>query len=205
MQRVVPELHAISREIQVETGYSNYVHAFLTPASSQGLRHHWDQQTAIITQMSGIKRWQLWKPVVESPIRHFGESTRVWDERWRKRWMAMGPDLEIDLMPGQSLILPRGWVHNPFTPDATEGSCHLTFAIRERTPYWMAEKLLESLLERPEFRRVLLPDAVIGGGLAGSLHEVRGLLAEAFNSKADVEKLASMIRDAARSELEYST
>ncbi|MFI5803140.1 JmjC domain-containing protein [Streptomyces sp. NPDC051561] len=205
LQRVVPELHAISREIQVETGYSNYVHAFLTPASSQGLRHHWDQQVAIIAQMSGVKRWQLWKPVVEAPMRHFNESTRVWDEGWRERWVELGPDLEVELLPGQSLIVPRGWVHNPLTPDATEGSCHLTFALRERTPYWLAERLLEELLGRPEFRRVLLPESVIGGGLAGSLHEVRRMLADAFSEKADVEGIANKIRDAARSELEYTT
>ncbi|MEV6815655.1 hypothetical protein AB0M52_26550, partial [Micromonospora sp. NPDC051296] len=30
--------------IQEETGYSNYIHAFLTPGREQGLRHHWDQQ-----------------------------------------------------------------------------------------------------------------------------------------------------------------
>jgi hypothetical protein len=205
LQRVIPELHTISREIQVETGFSNYVHAFMTPAGEQGLRHHWDQQFAIIAQMSGVKRWQLWKPVIESPMRHFGESTRVWDERWRERWIEMGPDLEVDLKPGQSLIVPRGWVHNPFTPEGEGGSTHLTFAIRERTPYWLAEKLLERLLERPDFRRVLLPEEVIGGGLAGKLHQVRHMLVEALSQASDLQGFAHDVRDAALSELEYTT
>ncbi len=205
LQRVIPELHEVSRQIQTETGYSNYVHAFLTPAAEQGLRHHWDQQLAIITQMAGVKRWQLWKPVVEAPMRHFAESTTVWDERWRERWTEVGPDVEVDLTAGQSLIVPRGWVHNPYSADTDQGSCHLTFALRERTPYWIAEQLLEGLLERPEFRRVLLPDEVIGDSTAVSLHEVRRLLARAFSEPADSETIAKSLKAAALSELEYTT
>ncbi|RYJ29701.1 hypothetical protein CU044_1821 [Streptomyces sp. L-9-10] len=78
LQRVIPFMARVSRAIQEETGYSNYVHAFLTPPGNQGLRHHWDQQMAVIVQAAGVKRWQLWRPPVEAPMREFNESWRVW-------------------------------------------------------------------------------------------------------------------------------
>jgi hypothetical protein len=56
LQRVVPFLADTARAIQQETGYSNYLHAFLTPPRSQGLLHHWDQQMAVIVQIEGTKR-----------------------------------------------------------------------------------------------------------------------------------------------------
>ncbi|MGW4955239.1 JmjC domain-containing protein [Streptomyces parvulus] len=62
MQRWLPAFHRISQGIQRETGYSNYMHGFLTPGREQGLLHHWDQQMAVIVQVAGTKTWQLWKP-----------------------------------------------------------------------------------------------------------------------------------------------
>ncbi|MEI5033529.1 cupin domain-containing protein [Streptomyces sp. S1A(2023)] len=69
LQRVVPFLADVSRGIQQETGYSNYLYAFVTPPGRQGLLHHWDQQMAVIVQIAGTKRWQLWRPMFPSPMR----------------------------------------------------------------------------------------------------------------------------------------
>ena len=76
LQRVMPAMARASRAIQQETGYSNYVHAFLTPPGNQGLRHHWDQQTGVIAQLDGVKRWHLWRPPpeAEAPMRDYNES-----------------------------------------------------------------------------------------------------------------------------------
>ncbi|MEU7018194.1 cupin domain-containing protein [Streptomyces sp. NPDC046385] len=108
-------------DIQTETGHSNYVHAFLTPPGHQGLRHHWDQQMAVIVQISGTKRWQLWRPPVEGPMREYNESWRVWQEDYIPKWEAAGPDVEVDLKAGQSLLLPRGGftTHTSWTPTST--------------------------------------------------------------------------------------
>ncbi|WP_258047323.1 cupin domain-containing protein [Streptomyces sp. SM13] len=67
LQRVVPFLADVSRGIQRGTGYSNYSHAFVTSPGRQGLLHHWDQQMAVIVQIVGTKRWQLWRPMFPSP------------------------------------------------------------------------------------------------------------------------------------------
>ncbi|MFM9367631.1 JmjC domain-containing protein [Streptomyces sp. Da 82-17] len=204
LQRVVPELARISEAIQTETGYSNYIHAFLTPPGEQGLRHHWDQQMAVIVQIAGTKRWQLWKPPVVAPMREFNESFRVWKDEYIPTWEAAGPDMEIDLKAGQSLLLPRGWVHNPHVVDPDEHSIHLTFAIRERTQLWLAEKLLAGAIAQEEFRRIVLPRQLGGEELVGQLDDVREALVKYVQGLDLTEVAPTVIKDAL-TELEYKT
>ncbi|WP_411084441.1 JmjC domain-containing protein [Streptomyces sp. cmx-18-6] len=205
LQRVVPFLADVARGIQQETGYSNYLHAFLTPPRSQGLLHHWDQQMAVIAQIEGVKRWQLWRPEYSAPMREYQESFRVWDPGFIPKWEAAGPDMEVDLKTGQSLLLPRGWVHNPHALDSDERSVHLTFAIRERTPLWIAEKLIAAAIKDPDFRRVILPDDLLSTTpLTGRVQEIRQALI-GYLERVDVDQLALAVRKAATTELEYST
>ncbi|WP_257138785.1 cupin domain-containing protein [Streptomyces sp. rh34] len=204
LQRVVPFLADVSRGIQQETGYSNYLHAFVTPPGCQGLLHHWDQQMAVIVQIAGIKRWQLWRPMFPSPMRAYQESFRVWDPSFIPQWAATGPDLEVDLRPGQSLLLPRGWVHNPHVLDAQARSIHLTFAIRERTPLWVAEKLVGGVIEREAFRRIILPGEITGQHLPQRVRDVRQALIEHLTG-LDVDDFARFLVRAAVSEKEYTT
>ncbi|WP_030804601.1 JmjC domain-containing protein [Streptomyces sp. NRRL F-2799] len=204
LQRVVPYLAAVSQGIQQETGCSNYVHAFLTPPGNQGLRHHWDQQMALVVQIAGIKRWPLWRPPVESPMRDFNESWRVWRDHFVPEWEATGPDLVIDLRAGQTLLLPRGWVHNPHVAHKTRSSAHLTFAIRERTPLWLAEKLVAEAIKDPAFRRTIRPADITGPTLAERLRETRRALHQHLDG-LDPDALANTLRQVAKTELEYTT
>ncbi|MET9354467.1 cupin domain-containing protein [Streptomyces sp. NPDC006617] len=204
MQRWLPAFQRISQGLQRETGYSNYMHAFLTPGGGQGLLHHWDQQMAVIVQVAGAKTWQLWKPPVDSPMREWAESFRVWREDFIPTWEAAGPDLTVELTAGQTLLLPRGWVHNPHALNHRDPSLHLTFAIRERTPLWLAEQLLAEAIEHPEFRRVVPPAELELPVLADRLSETRRAL-EAFLATLDVTAAAIRVRKAAVTGLEFST
>ncbi|MFD5654451.1 JmjC domain-containing protein [Streptomyces sp. NPDC127039] len=204
MQRWIPTFQHISQDIQQETGYSNYMHAFLTPGGEQGLLHHWDQQMAVIVQVAGTKTWQLWEPPVDAPTREWGESFRVWREDFIPTWEAAGPDLTVELTAGQTLLLPRGWVHNPHALNHSGPSLHLTFAIRERTPFWLAEQLLAGAIERSDFRRVILPAELEVPALADRLSETRRAL-EAFLDTLDMTAAAIRVRKAAVTGLEYST
>ncbi|MEV8225233.1 cupin domain-containing protein [Streptomyces sp. NPDC079167] len=199
---MIPFLAEASRAIQEETGYSNYVSAFLTPPRSQGLLHHWDQQMGVIAQVKGVKRWQLWRPECPAPMREYQESFRVWNPDFIPKWETLGPDMEIALEPGQSLVLPRGWVHNPHALDSDEGTVHLTFAVRERTPLWLAEKLIASAIENPEFRRVVMPSDLLGErALADTLRVTRRALVEHLEA-LDVHGLARAVRRASVTEME---
>lgn len=139
-----------------------------------------------------------------SPMREYQESFRVWDPGFIPRWEAMGPDLEVDLRPGQSLLLPRGWVHNPHALDSDVRSIHLTFAIRERTPVWVAEKLVGGVIEKDAFRRFILPGDIGGHRLSQHVREVRQALVEHL-AGLDVDDFAQSLHRAAVSEREYTT
>lgn len=206
MQRVIPFIAKPVRSIHQQTGYSNYAHAFLTPAGQQGLLHHWDQQLAVIAQMSGTKRWELWRPPadIQDPMREYLESFRVWRDGFLREWRAAEPDLVIDLEPGQSLILPRGWVHNPHNVNGSETSIHLTFAIRERTPLWLAEKLTAGAIEDRGFRQILPPDRLTRDGLRDEVRRTRNHLIDHL-AALDPETVAEDLCRAARHELEYTT
>ncbi|MER7841447.1 cupin domain-containing protein [Streptomyces sp. NPDC096040] len=204
LQRCMTAVARLSRGIQQETGYSNYVHAFMTPPGQQGLRHHWDQQMAVIVQLEGIKRWELWAPVVDAPMRTFNDSGAVWRPEWVDDWERRGPDQAVLLEPGQSLLLPRGWIHNPLVPKDGKDSVHLTFAIRERTPYWLAEQLLEQVIKDPELRRVIRPGDLLGAALPNQLAEVRQQLLHHLRT-TDLAALAEQIAHTALTDLEYST
>jgi ribosomal protein L16 Arg81 hydroxylase len=202
LQRVIPAMARASRAIQQETGYGNYVHAFLTPPGSQGLRHHWDQQAGIIAQLEGTKRWHLWRPPVEAPMRAYNESWRVWKDTYVQEWEAAGPDIAIDLQPGQSLVIPRGWVHNPHVTATDHPSVHLTFALRERTPIWLAEQLTAAAIHDPRFRRILPPAEVTGPDLTAQIRETRDALINHLTN-LDPESITRSVREAALTEPEH--
>jgi hypothetical protein len=204
LQRWHPFFHTAAEAIQRETGFSNYAHAFLTPAGRQGLLHHWDQQMALIVQLAGAKTWQLWKPVYDAPMREYQESFRVWDNGFIPGWEAAGPDMSLDLEAGQTLLLPRGWVHNPHALDQTADSLHLTFAVRERTPLWLAEQLLARAIEDPGFRRVIVPRDMTGTALTDRLDDARRALID-FVGRLDLDEVAPLVREASVTELEFTT
>ncbi|MBO4204868.1 JmjC domain-containing protein [Micromonospora echinofusca] len=203
LQRVMPAMARVTRDIQTETGYSNYVHVFMTPGRNQGLRHHWDQQMAVIVQVSGGKRWEMWPPVVDAPMRSHLESWRVWRDEYLQDWLASGPERTIDLGPGDTMLLPRGWVHNPYNT-GDEPSVHLTFAIRERTPLWVAEKLIADAVDDATFRQIIPPGRLAGGALPGVVADTRKALVT-YLQRLDPGGLADTLRELASTELEYTT
>ncbi|GGL88499.1 JmjC domain-containing protein [Micromonospora yangpuensis] len=203
LQRIMPAMAQIARAVQHETGYSNYVHVFATPGQRQGLRHHWDQQMAVIAQVAGTKRWELWPPVVDAPMRSHLESWRVWRDEYLQAWLATGPQVTVDLTAGESLLLPRGWVHNPYNAD-DDTSVHLTFAIRERTPYWIAEHLIGDAIDDPAFRRVIPPGTLRGTALPDVVAGTRDALVTYLQSLVP-GTVADTLRQAASTELEYTT
>jgi hypothetical protein len=136
-------------------------------------------------------------------MREYNESWRVWKDTYVQEWQASGPDLTIDLHPGQSLILPRGWVHNPRVT-TEHPAAHLTIAIRERTPVWLAEKLTAPVSDDPGFRRVIRPGQLTGPGLAAEIAATRDALIKHLTG-LDPQAAAAAIREAALTELEYTT
>ncbi|MFJ1649151.1 hypothetical protein [Streptomyces sp. NPDC088258] len=95
-------------------------------------------------------------------------------------------------------------MHNPYVADLGVPSVHLTFAIRERTSLWLAEKLIEGAIEEPAFRRIVLPGDIAGAALAARVRESRDALVRYLRA-LDMDDIAVVVRRAARTESEYRT
>ncbi|MFI1997019.1 JmjC domain-containing protein [Actinoplanes sp. NPDC020271] len=200
LHRWCPQVHAICAAIQDETGYGTYATGFVTPAGGQGLHHHWDQNMGFVYQLAGRKTWQIWEPGVEEPHREQFASNTWPGSDVLDRMKSMRPDFEFDLGPGQILVLPRGWMHNPHARSQTEESVHVTFVARERTGYWIAGKLAQAALTSTPLRRVISPASVVDpAAFAAQVADARDMLTD-WLTGADVKALAAELLQAARTE-----
>jgi ribosomal protein L16 Arg81 hydroxylase len=129
--------------------------AYLTPATSRGFAVHHDTHDVFVLQVSGRKRWRVYEPVLELPLKH---------QRWSPRLGDPGPPVdEFTLEAGQTLYLPRGWPHEATTSE--EESLHLTIGLHPTTRMDALRMALDSCADDPEFRRSLPADGTLPGDL----------------------------------------
>ncbi len=194
LEQFHPPAAALCQALQAETNCTSYVSAFITPAGSQGLQWHWDQALGVIVQLEGTKQWQLWRPTVEAPMLDYLSpmDPKVWNRRWIQQWKQAGPDAEYTLTPGDVLILPRGWIHNPHSLHSPTESVHLTFVLRDRTPHWIAERLIDAAISDPRFRKSLPPASLDDTNMADAIDDTRKLLADYLAGLKPAELAASL-------------
>ncbi|WP_328558495.1 cupin domain-containing protein [Streptomyces coelicoflavus] len=163
-----------------ELGHPVQANAYITPPQSRGFDDHYDVHDVFVLQIQGTKRWLIHEPVHPDPLR---------DQPWTDRRPAVAEaakgDARIDtvLEPGDTLYLPRGWLHSAQARGAV--SIHLTLGIHTWTRYALAEQLAQSALavlrDDPRMRATL----PLGVGEPGDeIDIVRNLLVAAVE-KAD--------------------
>jgi len=104
-------------------GHPVQSNAYYTPRGSQGLAVHHDTHDVFVLQIAGEKRWLVYDPVLELPLK---------EQRYRASDGAPGePVIDTVLEPGDTLYLPRGWLHEARTSDVD--SLHLTVGINVYT------------------------------------------------------------------------
>jgi hypothetical protein len=113
------ELGAFCRSLERTLGHPAQVNAYYTPRSAQGLPVHHDTHDVFVLQVSGEKRWLVYEPALELPLKN----------------QKYTPDLgepgeavhDLVLRPGDMLYLPRGWLHEALTSESD--SLHLTVGV----------------------------------------------------------------------------
>jgi bifunctional lysine-specific demethylase and histidyl-hydroxylase NO66 len=149
------------RSLEQSLGCPVQVNAYLTPAAARGFAVHHDTHDVFVLQVSGRKRWRLYEPVLELPLKH---------QRWSPRLGDPGPPVdEFELEAGQTLYLPRGWPHEATTSD--DESLHLTVGIHPTTRMDALRMALDSCADDPEFRRALGADGELPRHLIERLAE----------------------------------
>jgi hypothetical protein len=161
------------RALEARLGHPVQANAYWTPRDSQGLPVHHDTHDVFVLQVDGSKRWLVYEPVLELPLR---------DQRYSPALGEPGEAvLDVTLGPGDTLYLPRGWLHEALTSD--EDSLHLTVGVNVRTWVDALRLALAETEENVELRRGVEPH---GDGASEALER----LAEQF----DAESAAAAIR-----------
>ena len=155
-----PPLAEFCRDLEAELGHPVQANAYYTPASAQGFAVHHDTHDVFCLQVEGEKRWLVYPPVLELPLKH------------QKYVPEMGepgdPVLDVTMRAGDMLYLPRGWLHQAMTSDTA--SLHLTVGVNVFT--WrdaMQEALDEAAREDVELRRGVPSDGRSPEGLLDAL------------------------------------
>jgi hypothetical protein len=136
-------LAVFCRALEEALGHGVQANAYYTPRDSQGFAVHHDTHDVLILQVAGEKRWLLYDPLLELPLKH---------QRYSKALGEHGePTDDLVLRAGDSLYLPRGWLHQAET-SATD-SLHLTIGIAAHTWVDAARAALDDCEDELAFRR----------------------------------------------------
>lgn len=190
LHRTWEPISDLSTRLSTELGHPVQANAYITPPQNRGFDDHYDVHDVFVLQIEGTKRWIIHEPVHVDPLRN-----QPWTDRRSAVAEAAKDKAYIDtvLEPGDSLYLPRGWLHAAEAQGKV--SIHLTLGIHNWTRYALAEHLaqtaLAKLCEDPEMRRTL-PLGV--DGLDGEIATIRERLAAAVSGSDP----ASLFRRAAR-------
>jgi Cupin superfamily protein len=119
------------RHLEAFLGHPVQANAYYTPRGSQGLPVHHDTHEVISLQVAGEKRWLVYEPVLELPLKN---------QRYRSELGAPGePVLDVTLRAGDTMYLPRGWLHQALTSGSD--SLHITVGVNVRR--WIDEARAE--------------------------------------------------------------
>jgi Cupin superfamily protein len=108
------------RSLEAELGHPAQANAYFTPRSAQGLPVHHDTHDVFSLQVAGEKRWLVYEPAWRLPLKN---------QRYKAETMGEpgAPVHDITLGPGDTLYLPRGWLHEAKTSETD--SLHITVGV----------------------------------------------------------------------------
>ena len=162
---------AFCRALEGALDHPVQANAYYTPRGSQGLAVHHDTHDVFVLQIAGEKRWLVYEPVLDLPLK---------EQRYKPELGGPGaPVIDTVLGPGDTLYLPRGWLHEARTSEVD--SLHLTVGVNVYTWLDAFHDALGDVEGDLPFRR-----SVDGGEPAPS--DLLELLAERVSSADDVSR-----------------
>jgi lysine-specific demethylase/histidyl-hydroxylase NO66 len=150
LHRLWPPLIDFTTRLVSDLGHPAQVNAYVTPASSRGFDSHYDVHDVFVLQIAGEKRWRIHAPVHSDPLA---------DQPWSERSDAVAeasraePVIDVVLRPGDSLYLPRGWIHAATALGGT--SVHLTVGTSAFTRADIVQQLVRAARDSEALRASL--------------------------------------------------
>jgi hypothetical protein len=143
-----PPLARFCRALEVELGNGVQANSYYTPRRSQGFAVHHDTHDVFVLQVAGEKHWRVYEPLLDLPLK---------TQRWSSSLGEPGPSvLDLTLRAGDTLYLPRGWLHDALTSDTD--SLHITVGVNVHTWLDAFRAALEECEHDVEFRRSVAAD-----------------------------------------------
>jgi lysine-specific demethylase/histidyl-hydroxylase NO66 len=162
------------RELEARLGQPVQANAYYTPRAAQGLPVHHDTHDVFVLQVAGEKRWLVYEPVLELPLK---------DQRYSSELGEPGePVLDLTLRPGSTFYLPRGWLHEAVTSQSD--SLHLTIGLNTYTARDALAAAVAAAEGDVELRRAVPDDG-----------ELDADLLEAVRERLDARAIATRRRD----------
>jgi len=214
VERYSDPLGEVCRSIERELGFPTRANLYCTPAGSRGFDLHFDTHEVLVLQLLGNKQWLAYESTTKLPLEYVPRGPFEDDRDALKRSHERsegGQDeispakrgalaVEASLEAGDTLYLPRGFVHQAESLD--EPSVHVTIGIHVFT--WL--DLLSVALVQSGYRHERLRHALPVGWFKN--HQSERIFAaefaqllELFSQDADCE---SAIREVAESTIRTS-
>jgi bifunctional lysine-specific demethylase and histidyl-hydroxylase NO66 len=147
LERWWPSFFALCRDFELLFGFPTQAHAYATPADAQGTPVHYDTHDVFVLQVEGSKRWRVWEPLRRLPMRM--SEDRYDADAVTLHARSHTPIIDVELTAGDSLYLPRGFVHEVRTE--SERSLHVTVSVMMDRWADLAEAVIvERLLDMRE-------------------------------------------------------
>ena len=154
-----PPLAEFCRALDRRLGHPVQANAYFTPRDSQGLSVHHDTHDVFVLQVAGTKRWLVYEPALALPLS---------DQRYAGDLEPPAtPVQDVVLAPGDSLYLPRGWLHEARTSHAD--SLHLTVGVNVYTWLDAFKAALAECADELEYRRSVSPGSDVRARLLALL------------------------------------
>ena len=172
VQEVSPKLRQLMQVFQAALKTDTYANLYAAFHSQKAFDLHWDPQDSIILQLSGKKRWKVYKPTrlhpleddLEKPAQPTGDA--VW---------------EGVLKEGDAIYIPRGWWH--VVHPLNEPSLHLTVSLTPPKGLdllgWAVSKLRSEVQVRAG-----IPALLDGAARAAHMKSLRDLVTTTLSDAA---------------------
>jgi ribosomal protein L16 Arg81 hydroxylase len=167
-QELAPRVQELLQSFQDVLHTDTFTNLYAGWHSQKAFDVHWDPQEAIVLQLSGKKRWKVYRPTRLHPLKNDIELPQqpVGEPVW-----------EGIMADGDVLYIPRGWWHVAFP--LNEPSLHLTVSLTPPTGMDYLGWAVSKLRHHAGARASLSPDAAAQGA-----DDISKLLAGLVNAQS---------------------
>ncbi len=147
LRRVSEPLATLCARVEDDLQQPMGCNVFVTPANIHGYSPHFDTADTFFLQIAGAKRWRIHRPTFDlacgSDYEH-ADPTQLGE-----------PYMDVVLEPGDTLYLPRGWIHAGAA--GPEASVHITLGVVPLTWVQLAHQVIDLAAKRDRRLRQSLP------------------------------------------------